>query len=971
MKSFAIRLLLVVCSLGWAGRAQTLNFDPDWKFVKADPAGASDPSFDDRSWTGVSLPHTYNDVDTFDDWSTPNHVGEMNLWSGRTWYRKTFTLPELMKDKKVFIEFEAVRQIAEVYLNGKLLGVSKTGFIPFGFDLTPYLRFGGTKNVLAVMADNRFTQETDMAKIVKTDLPWNSPHWHPAHGGIYRNVYLHVTDPLHISLPLYSFLQTAGPYVYATGISEASANVSIEVPIQNERKAAADVELTARVIGPDGKPVLELKKSGSIDAGGKASFDVSGTVTRPQLWEPDHPWLYRVVCTLRVGGKEVDTREIPLGIRYVKWTVDQGFFINGHHLKLHGWGQKPTDEWPGLGTAMPDWMHFYTLALMKEAGGNFVRWGHCAGASAMLDAGDRLGIIAEQPGVDGEGDAVGDAWPIRAAAWRDMVIYFRNHPSILIWEGGNQKVIREHAKELRGYVDQYDPHGGRAYAHRRADNVTAEFMDIGIGTEGGREISRLPVVEGEYDREESPRRVWDQYSPPNFGYPEAKDQTYDLTSEEYAVNQVTQYKKIAAPYHSGGANWIFSDSTSGGRVATEVARAGGEVDGVRLPKEAYYVVQTIFRDDPQVHIIGHWTYPANTKKTVYATSNAEDVELFVNGKSLGHGARTDTYLFTFPDVVWQPGEIKAVARIGGKVVAADSKHTVGPAVALKMTPTVGPGGLKANGSDILLIDVEAVDAKGDRCPTFQQRVDFETDGPGIWRGGYNSGKIKSTNNTYLELEAGINRVAVKSTLRAGTITVRVKGAGLKPASIAMSSKPVKIEYGYTTELPQEPAASTILSKLPPPSGRVATPAMTASKSAAGRFITSFSYSGPNGGVHVEQDLQNGKNIYIDNTPRFEGVPVSLAGGDWVQAATSDKDYSAVDLMEIALKAGATLSVAYDERLPKPSWLTGQFQPTDLALTINGKPMKIYQRRASKDESLTLGSNSEKAGAANMYIVVAK
>src|SRR5581483_9696219 len=146
-------------------------------------------------------------------------------------------------------------------------------------------------------------------------------------------------------------------------------------------------------------------------------------------------------------------------------------------------------------------------------------------------------------------------------------------------------------------------------------------------------------------------------------------QTYDLTSEQYAVNQVEQFvKKISAPNHAGGANWIFSDSTSGGRVATEVARAGGEVDGVRLPKEAYFVVKTIFRSDPQVHIIGHWTYPPNTKKTVYVTSNADEVELFVNGKSLGKVQPTNRYLFTFPDVVWQPGEIKAVATTAGKVV---------------------------------------------------------------------------------------------------------------------------------------------------------------------------------------------------------------------------------------------------------------------------------------------------------------
>jgi len=801
-----VRCAASVCLVLISGAAfgARLNFDPDWKFIKADPPGAAAPGFDDRAWTSVSLPHTFNDVDTFDDWSPPNHVGEMNLWSGRTWYRKTFALPEPFKAMKVFIEFEAVRQIAEVYLNGHLLGVSKTGFLPFGFDLTPYLKFGGAKNVLAVMADNRFTPETDMARIVKTALPWNSPHWHPAHGGIYRNVYLHVADPLHISLPLYSFLQTEGPYVYATEISRSSARVTLEAPVQNERQSAANVELVANVVDSDGKSVLELKPAAvTVGAGSSLELKATGSIVKPQLWEPSHPYLYRVVCTLRVGGQVVDSREIPLGIRTVKWDAGTGFFINGHHEKLHGWGQKPTDEWPGLGAAQPDWMHYYTLALMKEAGGNFVRWGHCAGGVAMIAAGDRLGIIADQPGVDGEGDAEPQAWKIRADAFRDMIIYFRNNPSILIWEGGNQKVSRDHAMELRAHMDQYDPRGGRVYAHRRADEVTAEFMDIGIGTEGSREIDRLPVVEGEYDREESPRRVWDSASPPHFGYPEGKGQTYQLTSEQYAVNQVTQYmKKIAAPNHAGGANWIFSDSTSGGRVSSEVARAGGEVDGVRLPKEAYYVCRTIFRDDPQVHIIGHWTYSAGTKKTVYVTSNAEDVELFVNGRSLGHGAVSDRYLFTFADVEWEAGEIKAVASSGAAppapatVVATQSKHTVGPAVALRMTPITAPGGLRADGSDIALIDVEAVDANGERCPTFQARADFEIEGPGVWRGGYNSGKIKSTNHTWLDLESGINRVAVRSTRTPGDITVRVKGEGLKPAGIAIRSIPVKVENGF-------------------------------------------------------------------------------------------------------------------------------------------------------------------------------
>ena len=259
------------------------------------------------------------------------------------------------------------------------------------------------------------------------------------------------------------------------------------------------------------------------------------------------------------------------------------------------------------------------------------------------------------------------------------------------------------------------------------------------------------------------------------------------------------------PNRCGGANWIFSDSTSGGRNTVEVSRASGEVDGERLPKEAYYVCQTMFRDDPQVHIIGHWTYPAGTRKTIYVTSNCEEVQLFVNGKPIGRGKVSDRYLFSFPEVAFEPGEIKAVACLKGKPAATQAIHTAGPSVALRLTPITGPGGLMADGSDVALIDVEAVDATGERCPTFQQRVDFECSGPAVWRGGYNSGKTNSINNTYLDLECGINRVAVRSLLQPGTITVIAKCNGLKAGSVTIQSKPFAVENGYANALPAIPA----------------------------------------------------------------------------------------------------------------------------------------------------------------------
>jgi beta-galactosidase len=999
-----------------AAQRLTLNFNPDWKFIKADPAGAQAAVFDDTGWTNVSTPHTYNDTDTFDDWSIRGHHGEQNQWGGRTWYRKTFTVPQSFQGKKVYLEFEAVRQVAEVYLNGKLLGTSKTGFIPFGFDLTPYVQFG-KPNVLAVMCDNRFMKDPlgreasssgapeadnplNIAPVASPNLaavqtkfnsaipdtieelqayqiPWNNPHWHPAHGGIYRNVRLYVTDPLHISLPLYSFLQTAGPYVYATDISSAAATVNLEVPIENSRSTGEKVELVAQVLDRAGKAVLTMRHDGEVVAGASAKFNLSGTLPKPELWESDYPYLYRVVCSLEVNGQTIDTSEIPLGIRTVKWTVDKGFFINGHHEKLHGWGQKPTDEWPGLGAAQPDWMHFCTLNLMKEAGGNWVRWGHCAAGPEMIAACDELGMMVEQPGLDGESDTVRAAWKLRASGFRDMVIYYRNDPAILIWEGGNQKVTREHAAELRGYMDEYDPHGGRAYSQRRADEVDGKFMDVCIGTEGGWELKNLPVIEGEYDREESPRRVWDDFSPPNFGYPEAKGRSdYILTSEQYAVNQMPQYlKKVGMPEHCGGANWIFSDTTSGGRDAAEVARAGGEVDGVRLPKEAYYVCRAMFDARyPQVHIIGHWTYPSGIKKTIYVACNRDRVELFVNGKSLGFGTPDPDgpYIVEFKDVVWEPGEIKAVAYAGEKAVATDVLRTAGAPVALRLTPIVNPnGGLRADGSDILLINVEAVDAKGERCPIFQQRVDFETTGHGIWRGGYNSGKTNSINHPYLDLECGINRVAVRATRAAGSITVRATCKGLKPASVTVKSVPFKTQNGYSMELPTMPL-------MPLPAER---PVINAywdqpeirshQTGEGGKFITGFSYSGPTAGVHVAQDAQPGGKILTDRNISFAELPPELKGADYIQAAAADARYNAVDLMEIAVKGGSSVFVAHDDRLGRPEWLTRQFKPTGATIVVDGHSLKIFQHTSPNDESLTLGTNTENANApadSSMYIV---
>jgi beta-galactosidase len=833
-----VKTVFALLAFALAAHTQKLNFDPGWKFIQADPPNAAAPAFDDSKWSAVSLPHTFNGADASSD------------WAGRTWYRKTFTPPDSMSGKQVFIEFEAVGQTAEVYLNGKLLGTSKTGFIPFGFNLTLGLRFN-EKNVIAVMADNS-----------KSTQP------RPAHGGIYRNVYLHVTDGLHISLPLFNFLQTAGPYVYATDISDRAARINIEVPIENDRGLPTNVEVVAQVIGFAGEMLAEWRRPGPMPAGGAVTVDLGGIINNPRLWEPSYPYLYTIMLSLRVGGQLVDTQRIPFGIRSAHWDAASGFSINGHQLKLHGWSQPSTEEWPGLGAALPNWLHFFTLAMMKDAGGNFIRWDRNAAAPAALDASDRLGIIASLPGFDG-----GDA-----AAWRDTIIYYRNHPSVLMWEGGAQE------------ASQYDPHGGR-------------------------EIVRVPAAEAS-NHGESPRGLWD-------------------ASEQNAVNTIAQHVKEPA------ANPLFSDS----------------VDAARLPKEAYYVSKTMFHEGPQVYIIGHWNYLAGAKKTVNVASNAEEVGLFLNGKSLGRAKPQDTYLFTFPNIAFESGEIKAVAYANGREVATASKHTTGPPVALTMTPTIAPDGWRADGSDVLLINVEAVDANGDRCPTCQQRVDFETQGPAILRG-----------NAYLDLEAGVNRIALRSTLTEGDVAITAKSAGLRPASITVHSNSIPFQNGYSVLLPPLQPGPLLR---PPGASRafVPVPGPPAAGPTSGQYITAFTYSGPAPGVQVVTLAAPGKRAYVEAAIPLGALPPELIGADYIEPALMDQLYITTNLMDVAVKAGTTITVAHDERIPPPSWLTGQFQATPQRIIIGGVPMILYQRKARQAESLTLGSNGDRGG--NMYLVFVK
>lgn len=970
-------------------------------------------------WESVSLPHTYNDVDTFDNFMEEegSHHGERSMYTGTAWYKKEFSVPMSYADKKVFLEFEAARQAAHVYLNGQLLdGVSENGFIPFGYDLTPYLKFGET-NQITVMVDNSFPYYAEGT--AEDILSWHDSHWHPTHGGLYRNANLFVTDKLHVTLPLYSFLETQGTYVYTEDETEESAGVFIETEVKNDYEEAKTFTCTAEVLDMDGGSEASVTSEQiTLQPGESTVAKLNTLVHEPIFWSDQYPYLYQVRTAVLLDDEEVDASMTPLGIRVFRFTNDYGMYLNEHYTKLQGWGQKSTNEWAGLGAAYPDWMHDYVIRLMKDAGGNFIRWGHTAGSPTQIELSDKYGLVVEQPGVDGEGSTVGGqysdtAYRVRKDAFRDMIIYYRNNPSILMWELGNQSMPDKEAAALSEIVATYDHHGKsadeaklnsgsyddteissqRLTSVRRGNTTMAKYVDVGITTEGSGgmntdSMGRKPEVEGEYNREEARRGVWDRYTE---GFKDYKmdSSTYNLTTEQFAVNQVSNYKKIAKNSHCGGANWIFSDSTSHGRVYSEVTRASGEVDAVMLEKEAYYALKTIQTDEVDAYIIGHWNYTDGTVKPVYVSSDAEKVELFLNEKSLGFGKKSDTYLFTFEKVEYEPGTLVAVGYdASNNEVCRTEKATHGEPYAIRLTPIEGPQGLLANGSDVLLIDAEVVDAEGNRCLNYDgenlgKYITFDlndNNGCSIWRGGYNSGIEHSTNNKYLYIEAGITRVAVRTTLKPGTITVSAHIDGLQSDEISLESQEVDNDNGLS--LTYNETFEYNLGGLNYPGmgdGEKPGEGATASTAYKSKLVDNFSYSGTETKLKpgVANPAAKGEQVYTDNKKIvFDDLPLYLVNEDYFQLPNADRGYVAEDMVSFGTLRDVTVYVAHDDRISTPEWLTGTIQGVTFAdtgedITIDGETYSLFSADVSAGESVTLSSNAVDTADAkkgNMYTV---
>lgn len=809
-------VLLALATKSYAG--DKYNFNSGWLLSVGDQPAAKSVRFTDGGWKKVTLPHAFNEDEAF-------KVSIEELTDTIVWYRKHFRLSSADKGRKVFIEFEGVRQAADVYVNGKEVGYSENGVTAFGFDLSPFINYTGD-NVIAVRVDNNWSYRE---RKTNTKFQWNDRNFNANYGGIPKNVWLHVSDKLYQTLPLYSNLKTTGVYVYAENIKVKSrtAVITAESEVKNEYKKSKKVTYKAAVYDPSGKLVKEFESQPvEIKAGETKTLSASASVENLHFWSWGYGYLYNVKTSLWADGKKIDEVTTRTGFRKTRFGNGK-IWLNDRVMMMKGYAQRTTNEWPAVGGAVPAWLSDYSNKLMTEANGNFVRWMHFTPWKQDVESCDRVGLIQAMPAGDAEKDREGRQWQQRTEVMRDAIIYNRNNPSILFYECGNESISREHMIEMKAIRDKYDPHGGRAIGSR-------EMLDIRESEYGGEMLyinksAHSPMWAMEYCRDEAYRKYWDNYSYPFHKDGDGSAEYHSTVTNKiqkkmdyrvYNRNQDTFTTENVARWYdywrerpgtgdrvsSGGAKIIFSDSNTHHR-GSENYRCSGDVDPMRIEKDPFYARQVLWdgwvdTEHPRLHIVGHWNYADTVVKPVYVVANTPKVQLFLNGQSLGYGKQSNHFLFTFDKVAFRPGKLEAVGYDdNGKEVCRGELQTVGKPERIKLSLIQSPKGWKADGADMVLVQAEVVDKDGRRCPLANDMLHFNIDGPAEWRGGIAHGKDNYILSKSVPVEAGVNRVIVRSLTTAGTVKISASAEGLTSDALTVTSSPVKVVNGLSAYIP--------------------------------------------------------------------------------------------------------------------------------------------------------------------------
>lgn len=614
---------------------QKMDFTQRWRFKKGSLANAAQPELNDAAWEQVSLPHSWNRTDMYDNRNFNDGLDiYTNYWRGDGWYRKTFVPPSEAKGKKLWIEFEAANQTATVYLNGKLVGNHIGGYLTFKFDITDKVIYG-KPNVIAVKVNNDFS----------VDIP---PHVGDFNfgGGLTREASLIITPSTYL----------ASSKLTTPLVRHDSASLSATTVICNDANLSS-LHLVTNLISPDGfivassvAPIQTTEKRTTV-------IQHLKPIAYPHLWSPETPTLYRVVQTLYENERAIDETTTYIGFRFYDFNADSGFFLNGKRLQLRGVNLHQ-DRF-GYGHAVPDSLKVQDVRLFKEMGCNFIRLAHYPHDESVLDECDRLGVIvyAEIPFVNTVGRE--KFFTNTKAMLKEMIQRDWNHPSIIFWGVANETVepwirdedlmlVRKLVGELHQIAKAEDPSRITIQAQNTiADTLTASITDaLGRNRYSGWYSKRIEDFGKQLDMDRKAHPEWrvliSEYgADAKRGFHVEKPERMDFSETYQVVFHESYLKQIESrPWIAGGAVWNGADFASHAKMGN-IPRINekGLVDYKRIPKDAYYFYQSRWTQKPMVYLVSHTRQvmigKPNEVKAIRAFSNCDSVKLFHNGKSLG------------------------------------------------------------------------------------------------------------------------------------------------------------------------------------------------------------------------------------------------------------------------------------------------------------------------------------------------
>ena len=791
--------LLPAAPQAQGGQNPALLFDSDWRFHRGGAQRAEQPDFDDSQWRKLDLPHDWS-IEDLPGTHSPFHPDAISQVSGgfttggTAWYRKTFTLPTAQQGKRVLIQFDGVYMNAEVWLNGQWVGTHPYGYSSFWFDLTDKVKFG-SGNLLAVKVMNE----------------GENSRWYSG-SGIYRHVWLKTLAPTHVA--------QWGTYITTPEANASVAKVNAKTKVLNESNQPARITLVTRMVDSTGREAARVESSQTIEPKAAYEFNQDAIIKSPSLWSPDSPVLYTSVSEVYRDQLSIDRLETRFGIRTLSFDAANGFRLNGKPLKLKG-GCLHHDNGP-LGARAFDRAEERRVELLKASGYNALRLSHNPPSPAFLDACDRLGMMVIDEAFDmwREGKNPHDYHLYFDAWWQkdieSMIARDRNHPAIIMWSIGNEIPNRDKpevvklAQVLGDYVRRLEPTRPVTSAvndlREDKDPYFATLDLAGYNYAAGGDHMKKSLYEFDHDR--LPKRIM-------FG------------SESYPLEAFDSWMNVLDhPYVIGDFVWTAFDYIGEASIGWRgywqeqnfypwnLAYCGDiDICGWKRP-QSYYRDALWKKDQLSVFVrpprpsfemnpkrqswskwhwfdvVANWNWQGheNEPLEVNVYSSCEEVELFLNGRSLGRKATNRSTAYTaIWTVPYQAGVLKAIGYDAGKPVSSSELSSAGQPARIKLTPDRTR--IAADGQDLSYITVELVDSRGVRNPVAENLIKFVVAGPGQIVGVGNANPVSTESYQQPQRKAWQGRclLIVKSNKGEGKITVRASTKGLTPAEIVIDA----------------------------------------------------------------------------------------------------------------------------------------------------------------------------------------